>query len=167
MPVVTLPDGSSRSYDEPISIADIAADIGPGLAKAALAGTVDGRMVDTSFLIDSDVALAIITGKSDEALELIEHNAETVLEEMGEAVLALDAKHRITVINRAAQDLLGAEAQQRLHHQQPQADNRRHDKYEQAVRLLDGNRRCQPGAPPHRHAFPSSTDRRKASPRAA
>ena len=71
MPVVTLPDGSSRSYENPVSIADVAADIGPGLAKAALAGKVDGRLVDTSHTVSDDVELAIITGRSDEALELI------------------------------------------------------------------------------------------------
>ena len=67
MPVVTLPDGSNRRYDNPVTIAEVAADIGPGLAKAALAGKVDGQLVDTSFTIDSDAELAIVTDKSDEA----------------------------------------------------------------------------------------------------
>ena len=54
MPVVTLPDGSQRSFDAPVSVFDVAADIGPGLAKAALAGVVGGREVDTSHVIEAD-----------------------------------------------------------------------------------------------------------------
>ena len=61
MPVINLPDGSQRTFEQPVSVADVAFDIGPGLAKAALAGVVDGREVDTSFVIDSDSALSIIT----------------------------------------------------------------------------------------------------------
>jgi len=94
MPVVTLPDGSSRSYDHPISVADIAADIGPGLAKAALAGKVDGRLVDTSYTIADDAELAIITGKSDEALELIRHDAAHV---MAQAVQELYPGTQVTI----------------------------------------------------------------------
>ena len=52
MPVITLPDGSQRSFDQPITVAELAANIGAGLAKAALAGRVDGKLVDTSFVID-------------------------------------------------------------------------------------------------------------------
>ena len=70
MPKVTLPDGSSRDYPQAISIFDVASDIGPGLAKAALAGKVDGELVDTSFIIKKDAELAIVPSKSDEALEL-------------------------------------------------------------------------------------------------
>jgi len=94
MPVVTLPDGSSRSYDHPITVADIATDIGPGLAKAALAGKVDGRMVDTSYTIAGDAELAIITGKSDEALELIRHDAAHV---MAQAVQELYPGTQVTI----------------------------------------------------------------------
>jgi len=94
MPVVTLPDGSSRSYDHPITVADIATDIGPGLAKAALAGKVDGRMVDTSYAIAGDAELAIITGKSDEALELIRHDAAHV---MAQAVQELYPGTQVTI----------------------------------------------------------------------
>src|ERR1700721_2235279 len=61
MPVITLPDGSQRQFDHAISVADVAASIGPGLAKAALAGRVDGTLVDTSALIDHDAALSIVT----------------------------------------------------------------------------------------------------------
>jgi len=94
MPVVTLPDGSSRSYDSPVTIAEVAADIGPGLAKAALAGKVDGAVVDTSFSIDEDAELAIITGKSEEALELIRHDAAHV---MAQAVQELFPGTQVTI----------------------------------------------------------------------
>ena len=79
MPVVTLPDGSSRRYNRPLTIADIAADIGPGLAKAALAGKVDGREVDTSYVIDDDAELAIITDRDEEGLEIIRHSTAHLL----------------------------------------------------------------------------------------
>ena len=59
MPIITLPDGSQRHFDAAISVHDVAADIGAGLAKAALAGVVDGREVDTSFVINGDVSLSI------------------------------------------------------------------------------------------------------------
>ena len=94
MPVVTLPDGSNRRYDNPVTIAEVAADIGPGLAKAALAGKVDGQLVDTSYTIDSDTELAIITGKSDEALELIRHDAAHV---MAQAVQELYPGTQVTI----------------------------------------------------------------------
>lgn len=94
MPVVNLPDGSSRSYDNPVTVADVAADIGPGLAKAALAGSVNGRMVDTSYLIDTDADLSIITAKNDEALELIRHDAAHV---MAQAVQELYPGTQVTI----------------------------------------------------------------------
>ncbi len=74
MPVITLPDGSQRSFESSVSVHDVAADIGPGLAKAALAGVVDGKEVDTSFLIDTDASLAIITERDDAGLEIIRHS---------------------------------------------------------------------------------------------
>ena len=61
MPVIRLPDGSTRSFEGPVSVAEVAQSIGSGLARAALAGKVDGRLVDTSHRIDDDAALAIIT----------------------------------------------------------------------------------------------------------
>jgi threonyl-tRNA synthetase len=79
MPVITLPDGSQRSFDNPISVHDVAADIGPGLAKAALAGKVDGREVDTSYVMESDAQLAIITDRDDEGLEIIRHSTAHLL----------------------------------------------------------------------------------------
>jgi len=74
MPVITLPDGSQRSFDNPISVHDVAADIGPGLARAALGGVVDGREVDTSHVMEQDAALAIITERDDAGLEIIRHS---------------------------------------------------------------------------------------------
>ncbi|MFT5033879.1 MAG: threonyl-tRNA synthetase, partial [Bacteroidia bacterium] len=79
MPVVTLPDGSQRSFDLPVTVAEVAADIGPGLAKAALAGVVDGNEVDTSYIIAADVALAIITERDDAGLEVIRHSTAHLL----------------------------------------------------------------------------------------
>ncbi len=79
MPVITLPDGSQRSFDNSITVADVAADIGPGLAKAALAGKIDGKLVDTSFTIDEDVELAIITERDDDGLEVIRHSTAHLL----------------------------------------------------------------------------------------
>ena len=79
MVAITLPDRSVRSFDSPVSVAQVAASIGPGLAKAALAGRVDGRLVDTSFVIEKDAALAIVTDKDAEGLELIRHSAAHLL----------------------------------------------------------------------------------------
>ncbi len=94
MPKVTLPDGSARDYSQAISIFDVASDIGPGLAKAALAGKVDGELVDTSFIIKKDAELAIVTSKSDEALELIRHDAAHV---MAQAVQELFPGTQVTI----------------------------------------------------------------------
>ena len=79
MPVVTLPDGSTRSYDAPVSVHDVAASIGPGLAKAALAGVVDGREVDTSYQISDDAELRIVTSRDDAALEILRHSTAHLL----------------------------------------------------------------------------------------
>ena len=74
MPVIRLPDGSQRTFDAPISVADVAMNIGAGLAKAALAGKVNDKIVDTSYVIENDSDLAIITDKSDDGLEIIRHS---------------------------------------------------------------------------------------------
>ena len=79
MPVIRLPDGSERNFDQPVTVADVAMSIGAGLAKAALAGKVNGKVVDTSHLIESDVDLAIITDKSPEGLEIIRHSTAHLL----------------------------------------------------------------------------------------
>ena len=79
MPQVTLPDGSTRNFDSPLTVADVAASIGAGLAKAALAGKVDGQLVDTSHLIQSDSRLAIITAKDADGVEVIRHSTAHLL----------------------------------------------------------------------------------------
>ena len=74
MPVITLPDASQRTFDAPVSVHDVAFDIGPGLAKAALAGKVDGELVDTSYVMAEDTQLSIVTGRDEEGLEVIRHS---------------------------------------------------------------------------------------------
>ena len=76
---ITLPDGSVRSYDYPVTVAEIAASIGPGLAKAALAGRVDGKLVDTSHKVEGDAAVAIVTDKDADGLEVIRHSSAHLL----------------------------------------------------------------------------------------
>lgn len=79
MPVITLPDGNQKVFDAPPSVYQVAESIGPGLAKAALAGIVDGREVDTSYVIESDAALAIITDRDDAGIEIIRHSTAHLL----------------------------------------------------------------------------------------
>ncbi|MDB4108984.1 threonine--tRNA ligase [Porticoccaceae bacterium] len=79
MPAITLPDGSQRVFDNPVSVADVAADIGAGLAKATLAGVVDGEVVDASTIISKDATLSIVTDRSDEALDIIRHSSAHLL----------------------------------------------------------------------------------------
>lgn len=79
MPVVRLPDGSERQFEAAVTIDQVAANIGPGLAKAALAGKVNGKLVDTSYRIESDVDLAIVTAKDAEGLDLIRHSTAHLL----------------------------------------------------------------------------------------
>jgi len=79
MPKITLPDGSERSYKEAISVADIAQDIGEGLARAAVAGKVEDNLVDLSYVIDQDVNLSIITPKTPEGLQIIRHSTAHLL----------------------------------------------------------------------------------------
>ncbi|MBD8899625.1 threonine--tRNA ligase [Rhodanobacter sp. DHG33] len=76
---ITLPDGSKRPFDHPVSVQDVAASIGAGLAKATLAGKVDGRLVDASFPIDRDASLEIVTEKSPEALDILRHSTAHLL----------------------------------------------------------------------------------------
>jgi len=91
---VTLPDGSVRQFEAPVTVAQVASSIGAGLAKAALAGRVNGKLVDTSHLIDSDVQLAIVTAKDAEALDLIRHDAAHV---MAQAVQELYPGTQVTI----------------------------------------------------------------------
>src|SRR5271163_1312248 len=79
MPVITLPDGSQKHFDRPVSVAEVAASIGPGLAKAALAGRLDGALVDTSALIDRDATLSIVTDKDPDGLSIIRHSTAHLL----------------------------------------------------------------------------------------
>ncbi len=94
MPNITLPDGSVRTFDSPVTVAQVAADIGPGLAKAALAGRVDGRLVDTSYTLDSDAELAIVTGKDPDGLEVIRHSTAHLL---AHAVKQLYPEAQVTI----------------------------------------------------------------------
>jgi threonyl-tRNA synthetase len=94
MPDITLPDGSQRHFDEPVSILQIAADIGPGLAKATLAGVVNGQLKDASFLVETDAALSIVTSKNDEGLEIIRHSTAHLL---AQAVKQLFPDAQVTI----------------------------------------------------------------------
>ena len=76
---IQLPDGSKREFDGPVTVAQVAASIGTGLAKAALAGKVDGKLVDTSHLIEADARLAIVTDKDEDGLEVIRHSTAHLL----------------------------------------------------------------------------------------
>jgi threonyl-tRNA synthetase len=79
MLAITLPDGTLKTFDQPLTVGEVASSIGSGLAKAALAGEVNGELVDTSYLIDQDVSLTIITGKDEQALEVIRHSTAHLL----------------------------------------------------------------------------------------
>ena len=94
MPIVTLPDGSTRSYDSPVSPATIAADIGPGLAKAAMLAVVDGQEWDMTREIEADSSLALLTGKDETILATIRHDDAHV---MAEAVLELYPETQVTI----------------------------------------------------------------------
>jgi threonyl-tRNA synthetase len=94
MPLITLPDGSERRFDGPVTVRDVAADIGPGLAKAALAGRVDGRLVDTSHHIEDDAELAIVTARDPEGLEIIRHSTAHLL---AQAVKDLFPSAQVTI----------------------------------------------------------------------
>ncbi|MEX1196944.1 MAG: threonine--tRNA ligase [Pseudohongiellaceae bacterium] len=94
MPSITLPDGSARSYEQAVTVADVAADIGAGLAKAALAGRVDGELVDTSYTIERDAELAIITERDDEGLEVLRHSCAHL---MAQAVQRLFPEAQVTI----------------------------------------------------------------------
>ena len=78
MPNVTLPDGTVKSYDQSLTVAEVASSIGSGLAKAAIAGEVDGNLVDTSFMIEGDSDVAIITNKDEKALEAVSYTHLTL-----------------------------------------------------------------------------------------
>ena len=94
MPNVTLPDGTVKSYDQSLTVAEVASSIGSGLAKAAIAGEVDGQLVDTSFMIENDSDLAIITNKDEKALEVIRHSTAHLL---AQATQQIYPKAQVTI----------------------------------------------------------------------
>lgn len=91
---ITLPDGSQKQFAQPVTVAEVAADIGTGLAKATLAGEVDGRLVDASFRIEDDARLRIITGRDSEGLDLIRHSTAHL---MAQAVKRLFPETQVTI----------------------------------------------------------------------
>jgi len=94
MPVITLPDGSRREYPKPVTVAEIAASIGSGLARAALAGRVDGKLVDTSFLVERDAQVAIVTDRDPAGIEIIRHSTAHLL---AQAVKELFPEAQVTI----------------------------------------------------------------------
>src|SRR5487761_809607 len=94
MPAVTLPDGSQRRFDRPVTVDEVAGDIGAGLRKAALAGRVNGKLVDTSFVIESDATVAIVTDKDPAGLEVIRHSTAHLL---AQAVKQLFPEAQVTI----------------------------------------------------------------------
>ena len=94
MPRITLPDGSQREYERPVSVSEIAESIGAGLARAALAGRVDGNLVDTSWLIEKDAEVAIITERDEDGLEVLRHSCAHL---MAQAVQRLFPEAQVTI----------------------------------------------------------------------
>ncbi|SVE47970.1 uncharacterized protein METZ01_LOCUS500824, partial [marine metagenome] len=94
MPVVTLPDGTQKPFNSPVSVHQVAESISPGLAKAALAGRVAGELVDTSHVIEQDSQLAIITGRDDDGLQVIRHSCAHL---MAQAVQQLFPSAQVTI----------------------------------------------------------------------
>lgn len=94
MPVITLPDGSHREYEQAVTVMDVAQSIGSGLAKATLAGKVDGKLVDASTVIDHDATLQIVTAKDEEGVDVIRHSTAHLL---AQAVKELFPKAQVTI----------------------------------------------------------------------
>ena len=94
MPTITLPDGNQKQFDNPVSIHDVAASIGSGLAKAALAGEIDGTLLDTSHVIENDATLSIVTNKDDDGLEVLRHSCAHL---MAQAVQRLFPSAQVTI----------------------------------------------------------------------
>ncbi len=150
MPVVTLPDGSQRRFDHPVTVDEVAASIGPGLRKAALAGRVDGKLVDTSYRIDGDARVAIVTEKDPEGLEIIRHSTAHLL---AQAVKQLFPEAQVTIgpviedgfyydfaYKRpfTPEDIAAIEARMRELAQADQKVSRRVMAREEAVRFFEG-----------------------------
>ena len=94
MPTITLPDGTKKSFDHPVTVREIAESIGPGLARAALAGKVDGKLVDLSHVVDHDAEVAIVTDRDPEGLEIIRHSTAHLL---AQAVKELFPEAQVTI----------------------------------------------------------------------
>jgi threonyl-tRNA synthetase len=94
MPVVTLPNGTSKSFDGPVTIADVATAIGPGLAKAAVAGVVDGESLDLTMSIHQDCQLQLLTSKDEEGVDTIRHSFAHLL---GHAVKQLYPEAKMAI----------------------------------------------------------------------
>src|SRR5271155_3151084 len=94
MPVVTLPDGSTRLFEHPVTVDEVAGSIGAGLRKAALAARVNGKLVDTSYVISADADLAIVTDKDADGLEVIRHSTAHLL---AQAVKELFPEAQVTI----------------------------------------------------------------------
>lgn len=94
MPLITLPDGSQRNFDQAVTVFDVASDIGPGLAKAALAGKIGDQLVDTSYIIEEDISLSLITSRDEDGLEIIRHSTAHLL---AQAVKEIFPETQITI----------------------------------------------------------------------
>src|SRR3990172_9332723 len=94
MPVITLPDGSQRTYTQPVTVAEVAQSIGTGLARAALAGKLNGQLVDTSYRIADYATLSIVTDKDKDGLEIIRHSTAHLL---AHAVKELFPEAQVTI----------------------------------------------------------------------
>lgn len=94
MPIITLPDGSQRQYDQPVSLQTIAQDIGPGLAKAAVAGRIDGQLVDLCVLVDRDAQVELVTERDPEGIEIVRHSGAHLL---GQAVKQLYPEAKMAI----------------------------------------------------------------------
>jgi len=94
MPAITLPDGSQRQYDQPVTVAQVARDIGKGLARAAIGGRVDGRLVDIDYTVDRDARVEIVTPKDDGGLHMVRHSTAHL---MAQAVKQLYPDTQVTI----------------------------------------------------------------------
>ena len=94
MPLILLPDGATRSYEQPVTVLEIAADIHPNLAKRALAGEVGGNLVDVDYCIDSDQSVCIVTSDDPQGLEILRHSCAHL---MAHAVKTLYPEAQVTI----------------------------------------------------------------------
>src|SRR5690606_41860691 len=97
MPVITLPDGSQRQFEQPVSVADVALNIGAGLAKAALAGRINGKLVDTSYVIADDVQLGIVTERDADGVDVIRHSTAHLLANAVQEIGRASCRDRVQI----------------------------------------------------------------------